>query len=390
MRFEILRANVILTANDIATVFNFESHAPTGISIIAVEYISISTLIVQYAILGTTTFIDLPPVDAGLYVVRITFPGSLNFNPHVIYRAIIIERAEATIINTTVASVVFNGNPHEITASLNHIEADLAFSQNHLVNAGTYIILISSPQTLNFRAASIVIEFTIYQRVMTNAMIVFPTASSITFGQFIYQSNLIGGSTVFGVFAWQEPNRQPAVAQTQHLVGFTPYDTHNNDWSQVSMARNVNLVVNRLIIQNTQIAFPTGVAKVHGQSLSAIILNQNNNLGLFAWENLNIQLSTSGNAWVSFTPHDITNLNWGSVTGWNGTVVRRQINVTVSHMVTLNLNGGTAVTTSIQALWICWTGLCELIIERLIVLRQLQFFKIPIAQTEAHILLESY
>ena len=85
----------------------------------------------------------------------------------------------------------------------------MTFSRNDYINVGTYhYILISVPQTQNYKAASLVVSLTIARRIMKNEDIVFPTAGDITYGQYLFSSMLINGSDL-GAFSWKTPDVKP-------------------------------------------------------------------------------------------------------------------------------------------------------------------------------------
>ena len=57
-----------------------------------------------------------------------------------------------------------------------------------------------------------------------------PTASAITYGQKLSESNLTGGvATVNGTFAWQSPDTIPSVSESTQTVVFTPADSSTYD-----------------------------------------------------------------------------------------------------------------------------------------------------------------
>ncbi|GBU28183.1 hypothetical protein R84B8_01741 [Treponema sp. R8-4-B8] len=62
----------------------------------------------------------------------------------------------------------------------------------------------------------------------------FPTAEAITYGDKLSQSELKGGSTLYGYFAWQDGATVPPVNNIGYLVDFTPYDASNYDYTSIN------------------------------------------------------------------------------------------------------------------------------------------------------------
>ena len=302
-RFIIQKNEVMLAADNRSTVFNAE-----GQGIAAPSSTPDKPLTIEYGLSGSSSFsLDLP-VNAGTYTVRIIFDGDNNYHAAYIERVLFIERATAVITDTTPNNYVYDGTVKPVTATLNHNEAPLSFSRNDYINAGAYSsILISVPQTQNYRAASIVVSLTIAQKVLTDADIAFPSAADITFGQFLYSSVLSNGSPL-GSFSWADGLTQPLVSDTQFTVHLTPLDLFNYDWSAVTLSRPVNLTVHKLVVSS--ITFPTAQPVLFGQPLSASALTGTTPFGTFAWETPQILLTASGNHYVIFTPHDTDNYDW--------------------------------------------------------------------------------
>jgi uncharacterized repeat protein (TIGR02543 family) len=75
------------------------------------------------------------------------------------------------------------------------------------------------------------------------AAITWPVASAITYGAALSTSTLTGGSTT-GIFAWQTGATIPTVTNSGYNVVFTPSDTDNYDWSNITLTQAVAITVN--------------------------------------------------------------------------------------------------------------------------------------------------
>ena len=148
----------------------------------------------------------------------------------------------------------------------------------------------------------------------TPPTITWPTASDITFGAALSASTLTGGSTEHGTFAWTNPAYVPEVPGGSFQVTFTPADMTNIDWSGVTLTQNVNVVVNPATPPT--ITWPTASDITFGAALSAATLTGGSTEhGTFAWTNpAYIPAVPGGSFQVTFTPTDMTNIDWTGVT----------------------------------------------------------------------------
>ncbi|MCD8038680.1 MAG: hypothetical protein LUE96_06290, partial [Lachnospiraceae bacterium] len=74
--------------------------------------------------------------------------------------------------------------------------------------------------------------------------IIFPTAGGITYGEALSASELTGGSGD-GTFAWSDPDTVPTVENSGYTVTFTPNDTANYDYSNVTLTQTVTITVSK-------------------------------------------------------------------------------------------------------------------------------------------------
>jgi uncharacterized repeat protein (TIGR02543 family) len=308
-KYVIERNDITITAYDRNTVYNGAEQA-----INAPYSVPDKTLYVLYKPVasGDGAFSATIPTNAGLYTARAVFDGDNNYNGTYTERTLFIERAAAVITDTTPTDYVYDGNIKPLTALLNHSETVLEFSRNDHINAGVYpYVLISSAQTTNYKAASIAVSLTIAKQVISNASMVYPTASALTYGQYLSAAVLSGGSAL-GRFAWEDGDVLPIVTDTQFLVSFTPIDVNNYDWSDVDTERYVGVTVNKRVI--VSIAFPAASAVLSGQKLLQSILNGTSPYGSFAWKNPNTIPDTRAGAYpVVFTPYDTANYDFSGV-----------------------------------------------------------------------------
>ncbi|MCL2176687.1 MAG: leucine-rich repeat domain-containing protein [Firmicutes bacterium] len=323
-RFVILHGDVVISAQDRVTVFNGQPQTidePTSAP---------SILLIREYWQGSQR-LDSTPINAGQYTVRIIFEGDANYNATYIERSLIIERADAIITNTTPAYFTFSGQAHLPTATLNHSETEIEFSISQFINVGIYTVMIISNQTLNFSGASIIISVSVNRLLI--ASINFPTASSITFGQNLYNSVLTGGSINLGTFEWRNGSATPTVAQTSHTVIFIPSESSftNLDLSQISFEQQVTVVVHRFIVQS--IPTPTAPPVSLGSSLNTSALSQPSSLGIFIWSNPTFLPTNSGNQPATFIPLDEANNDF--------TLIQRtvQVHVTVAFLLRFVTNG---------------------------------------------------
>jgi|GEM_PF-1629384 len=325
-KFRINKADIAITAEDKSAVFNTFAHEiNTPIATPA------KTLEVLYSLSGANNFTSSQPINAGMYDVRISFAGDTNYNAATVYRTLFIERADSVITNTTANTFVYDGTPHSITASLNHDETQPVFSTQFLVTTGTYNnILISVPQTQNYRSAEIRINVTVLQG--TPQPVVFPSASNITYGQYLFESVLTGGEGD-GIFVWDNHAEMPDVNNSGFLMFFTPRDTVNYNYSGIALFAVIPITVNRAEVQ---VNFPLASNIQFGQPLSASALVGGSTVfGTFAWENAS-HTPVSADAFnVIFTPFDTHNYTFNQM--------EEVVQIALFYPVTFVTGGGLAV-----------------------------------------------
>ncbi len=110
-------------------------------------------------------------VNAGIYTVTATMTptGAMgDCTPYVRTVTLTIQKAPSVISTEDVQRFVYDGTVKNITASLNHTEATLAYSdQQGYTGVGVYTILVSVPATANYLAASEMVNLVIENRDFT-------------------------------------------------------------------------------------------------------------------------------------------------------------------------------------------------------------------------------
>ena len=140
-------------------------------------------------------------------------------------------------------SYTYTGEPFAVNsgASLNHNEAELSYSIDSVTNTGSYTVTISAPETDNYLAAEETVEIIVNKAEAPE--ILWPSASSITYGQALSESVLSDGSIEYGTFRWAEDVARPSAGTSEYEVIFTPSDTENYDWSEKEYRSKVSVEI---------------------------------------------------------------------------------------------------------------------------------------------------
>ncbi|MDR2122580.1 MAG: MBG domain-containing protein [Flavobacteriaceae bacterium] len=90
------------------------------------------------------------PTNAGKYLVTATIINP-NYNTLSLTNYLTINKAQSIIQAENTQTFTYDGSTKNISATLNHNEAQLTYNpQQGYVNAGTYSIIISAPETTNY------------------------------------------------------------------------------------------------------------------------------------------------------------------------------------------------------------------------------------------------
>ena len=134
-----------------------------------------------------------------------------------------------------------------------------------------------------------------------------PTASAITYGQTLADSNLTGGTaSTAGTYAFTTPSTAPNAGTANQGVTFSPSDTANYNTATTI----VSVLVNKAT--PTISAAPTASAITYGQTLAAssLIGGTASTAGTFAFTTpLTAPNVGTANQGVTFTPNDTANFN---------------------------------------------------------------------------------
>lgn len=120
-------------------------------------------------------------------------------------------------------------------------DTDYTVAYTNNINVGTANVSITGKGNYT---GTVSMNFTIEKA--TPAALIWPNASSITYGETLSASSLTGGSTT-GTWAWTDETISPPTGTAGYEVTFTPADTANYDWSGVTLRQNVSVTVNKAI-----------------------------------------------------------------------------------------------------------------------------------------------
>ena len=180
-----------------------------------------------------------------------------------------------------------------------------------LTITGSGTISIKATAAATSACASGVAYQTIQVDQATPTVSVWPTASSITYGQTLASSILTGGtSSVAGSFTWTTSSTAPTAGTTSYSVTFTPTDT--TDYGTVTGSASVTTGKATPAIS----AWPTASSITYGQSLASSSLSGGTSsvAGSFTWTTSSTAPTAGTTSYsVTFTPTDTT--DYGAVTG---------------------------------------------------------------------------
>lgn len=330
-KFEIIKNEVIITAYDQTTQYN-----KLGQGINAPYATPNKELAVYYKLKNSRdSYSVIEPINAGIYSVKIEFAGDESYNTVFIEKTLIIERIESIITEITPKNYIYDGSIKKIIAQLNHNESVLSYSSNSFTNAGTYNnIMISAPQSTNYKASSIVVSLIIAKKVMTDADITFPTSSTIPYGDLL-DSSTLNYTSPYGFFVWDNPLIKPNVNNNGYAVSFYPNDNFNYDWDNVTRNKIIQVTVNKAV---ASINDPTATALNYGQALKTSTLKFDNVYGTYSWDIPDVIPNQKVNYYNAiFTPYDTENFDW------SGVQLTRNVRVEMCFPVNFETYGGNKV-----------------------------------------------
>ncbi len=121
---------------------------------------------------------------------------------------------------------------------------------------------------------------------MADPVTTWPTASPITYGQSLSESDLSGGNAVPGIFAWKDGSVNPTSGSHPYTVTFTPTDTANYNSVEQSVTVQVNRATLTPSVASVQDKVYDGDVDTEGTiTLTGAVLNENPTAsGVFTFE----------------------------------------------------------------------------------------------------------
>jgi hypothetical protein len=146
--------------------------------------------------------------------------------------------------------------------------------------------------------------------------ITWPEAASITYGNKLLSSNLIGGSTVYGSFAWTESNIKPTVKNNGYSVTFTPSESTAQNYETIKKITKV-VAIKVTKAPAPVITWPEAASITYGSKLSSSALTGGSTAyGSFAWTDGNtVPIVKNSGYSVTFTPSEKTTENYELIKG---------------------------------------------------------------------------
>ena len=185
------------------------------------------------------------PTNAGTYTVTAKVEATGNYGEATATAQLTINKAPLTITGATAASKPYD---ETTTATVEAVTFDglkngetLALGTDYTAtgtfadaNAGegksvTVTVTLTSDKANNYNLTPNTTTATADITKASSSIITAPTASGITYGQALSDSNLTGGEgSVAGAFSWTAPATKPNAGTTQFEVTFTPDDQDYN------------------------------------------------------------------------------------------------------------------------------------------------------------------
>ncbi len=261
---------------------------------------------------GTFAFTD-PTIapNAGTSPQSVTFTpdDTVNYNTVVSTVNVTVNKADPTVTTwptassitygQTLASSILSGGDSSVPGTFAFTDPTISPS----VGTAPQSVTFTPTDTANYNTVVSTVDVTVNKA--DPVVTTWPTASTITYGQTLADSNLTGGdASVPGTFAFTDPTIAPNAGTAPQSVTFTPTDTANYN----TVANNVNVTVNPA--GGLVTAWPTATAITFGQTLASSTLAGGTASvpGTFAFTDPTIA-PNAGTApqSVTFTPDDTVN-----------------------------------------------------------------------------------
>jgi len=253
----------------------------------------------------------VPHIGSQSRSVTFTPTDTTHFNTVIGYVTITVNKATPTVSPWPTASAITYGQTlgsSTLTGGTASVPGTFAWSAPAIVpHAGVQSRSVTFTPTDTTNYNSVIALVTITVNKATPSVSVWPTASTIPFGQTLGSSTLTGGTaSVPGAFAWTVPSIVPHIGVQSRNVTFTPTDT--TDYNTASGYVTITVIKGTPTVST----WPTASAITFGQTLAASTLTGGTASvpGTFAWSMPSIAPHAGVQSRnVTFTPTDTTDYN---------------------------------------------------------------------------------
>ncbi|SBW07687.1 Peptidoglycan-binding lysin domain protein (modular protein) [uncultured Eubacteriales bacterium] len=274
--------------------------------------ISGGTMSYHYKVQGAddSTYTAVAPTAVGSYTVQGTSATTSNFNSKTATADFTISKASGTFTLTEAVSATYSPTLTlaDITLPANYAWKDSSTAITAAGNGQIFAATYTDPSG-NYEAANGNITVNVAKAAAPS--ITFPTAATaITYGQTLAAATLNSTSDANGSFAWAAPSTAPTVAQSGNAfaVTYTPTDTANYDYTNVTLTADVVVTVNKATAILTLEASPTGTQSRPGSATLTVALPANVTGTLtFKAGTDTIQAVALPNNTATFTPSNAAN-----------------------------------------------------------------------------------
>lgn len=240
-----------LTMSEGSFVYSGEAQCPTVTVTVAGRMLVPNTdYSVVYARAGVTTA-DL--TTAGTVTV-FAFPKEGSAYTGYLTASYTIERAAGDITELSAPSKTYDGaavpaptfrHLGDGAVTVEYKEkgaADDAYTATAPHKAGEYVVRVTVAEGTNHKATVATAELTV--RKAEPPPVLWPTAAPIGYGQALLEATL-ESTDENGTFAWKNGSTLPSVTNSGYTVVYTPGDTENYDYSNVTLERTLPVEVSR-------------------------------------------------------------------------------------------------------------------------------------------------
>ncbi|MCL2638046.1 MAG: hypothetical protein FWD48_06695 [Oscillospiraceae bacterium] len=240
--FQIGRANLIITANNQSKTFG-DATTPA----FTVSYNAFVGGETAASLTGTLSFNTDYTLGSAVNTYTITPDGLTSDNYDISFVNGTLTVNERSVSDATVTiggTFTYTGSAHtpvptvEVNGVILVLDTDFTISHSNNTGAGQATVTVTGIGNYTGTASG---SFQIGKA--TPPTVTFPSASAITYGQTLADSTLSGGSGD-GTFAWNVPTTVPIVSNGGFNVRFTPNDTDNYDYTDITLTQTTAITVN--------------------------------------------------------------------------------------------------------------------------------------------------